>query len=78
MGLKAPCSQTGLENRELIFAQLRCLVDGDDVVFLTLIAESISSVCAVPKLDAASVWKRDQLFGVAVREERAVLVKHRP
>ena len=31
-------SQTGLEDGKLIFAQLRCLVEGYDVVFLTLIS----------------------------------------
>ena len=69
-------SQTGLKDRKLIFAQLRCLVDGDDVVFLTLITESVASACAITELYTTAVWQRYLLFGLAVREERAVFVEH--
>ncbi len=62
-------SQTGLKNRKLIFAQLRCLVDGYDVVFLTLVTEGVACACTVSKLDAATVGQRDGFFGVAVREQ---------
>ena len=48
-------SQTGLENRKLIFAQLRCLVDGYDVVFLTLIAKGVARGRAEAESYAASV-----------------------
>ena len=63
-------SQTGLKNRKLIFAQLRCLVDGDDVVFLTLIAKGVPVRCAIAKGDAASVREGEALFAFPIGQER--------
>ena len=34
-------SQTSLKNRKLIFAQLRCFVDGNNIEFLTLVSQCI-------------------------------------
>ena len=50
-------AQTGLKYRKLMFAQLRCLVYGDDVVFLTLIAQHIPVGGAVAEKDSRAAGK---------------------
>ena len=35
-------SQTSLKNRKLIFAQLRSLINGNDVILLSLVAQNVS------------------------------------
>ena len=71
-GIRTDASQTGLQNRKLIFAQLRCLVDGDDVVFLPLITQNVAVCRAVTEGDRASVGKGKSLFAFAVGEKPVV------
>ena len=59
-------SQTGLEDSKLIFAQLRCLVDGYDVVFLTLIAEGVALGGAVTEDYTASVFESELAVALTV------------
>ena len=59
-------TQTGLEDRKLIFAQLRCLVDGYDIVFLTLIAERVALGGAVTEDYTASVFESELAVALTV------------
>ena len=70
-------SQTGLENRKLMFAQLRCLVDGDDVVLLTLIPQQISVAGAVTEGDGTAAGHGKSFFSFMVGENFSVFRQQR-
>ena len=70
-------AQTGFENRKLIFAQLRCLVYGDNVVFLTLIAKDVAVGGAVAKVNCRSAGEVHTLVRLGVAYKRAVFREHR-
>lgn len=70
-------SKTSLEDSELILAQLRCFVDGNNVVFLTLIAEGVALCGAVAEDYTASVFESELAVALTVGEDRAVFRKKR-
>ena len=59
-------AQAGLEHRKVVFAELGGLVDGDHVVFLTLITQSVPPRGAVAEIYPAFVWEKDATLGLAV------------
>ena len=68
-------TQTGLENRKSVFVQLRCLVYGNNIVFLTLISQNVSVACAEAEKYATAVFKAHCLFGIGIIKDTAVFPK---
>ena len=70
-------SQTSLEDGKLIFAQLRCFVEGYYVVFLPLIAKGVALGGGVAEGNGASVFKAECAVALAVGEDLTVLCEQR-
>ena len=58
-----------------MLAQLRCFVDGNYVIFLTLIPQKIAIGGAVPKEDPAATRKQQAFLSLVVRNKASVLGK---
>ena len=75
-GIVPRAAQTGLKDRKLIFAQLRCLVNGNNVVFLTLIPENVAVRRAVAEPYRRPAGKGYALFVLTVAHKPAILGEH--
>ena len=70
-------SQTSLKNGKLMLAQLRCFVDGNYVILLTLITQKISVARAVPEENAAAVGKGQALFPLVILQKASIFTHKR-
>lgn len=75
-GIVPRAAQTGLKDRKLIFAQLRCLVNGNNVVFLTLIPENVAVRRAVAEPYRRPAGKGYALFVLTVASQARDTRRH--